>query len=698
MNRWLFSIVLILCLATLSLAQQKNTNSKLPVKKIILYSHGVGYFERQGVVEGSQNIEIEFTGNQMNDVLKSLLVLDLNGGQISFIGYDTAKPIDRQLAQFGLDLTTDAPDSLTTLIGQMKGTRVEIKTNGGLVEGKIVGLEKRQRQQNTNVMDILSLVIATNNRSLESFDLTEIRGIRILDDKLATDLEHYLEILGSSHKKTGRNLVIAAQGEGSRKIVAGYTIEAPVWKTSYRVVLDEKGKPFLQGWAIVDNEQDEDWENVQLSMVSGSPVSFIQDLHSARYQRRPVIPFRKDLALSPQTYEESYESGVDAGVEGGVVGGVAGGVVGGVLGGSAQEFIPPPPAVSPDKPETYIDIASMAAQSTPIKASGNEVGDLFEYKVDHPVSIRHNSSAMLPIVSSKLEGERICIFNEANKLKNPMSGILLHNTTKFTLEAGPLTVFEGNTYAGEALLERLKPNEKSYLTFAADLGTFISTEFGTDQEQVATIKVDKGTLKAFFKQVETKIYTIANKDNRAKTVLIEHPRRQYWQLKSATKEPFETTENFLRFRLTIEPNATVKLPVIEELPQYTAYIITNVTPDDISLFVSKRYIDADVEKVLQKIMAIKNQIVGINVEISGKNQRIQEITSDQGRLRENIKAIGKSEEEKKLLARYTQKLNETEDQLEELHNDIKTLNGKRVQYQDDLDKTLISLEGYEHKL
>lgn len=699
----LWVICLIICFTLTTFAQQKEETAKLAVKKVILYSHGMGYFERQGIINGTQDIELEFTTSQMNDVLKSLLLLDLNGGQVSTVTYNTAKPINKQLENFAINLSANKAKSLTTLVGQLIGTKVEVKTSSSSVEGKVIGLEERQQQQANNIIKIESLVISTDTGMLQSFDFTDIKGIRIIDRKIRSDVEQYLEILNTSHKKTARNLVINAQGSGARNIVAGYTIEAPVWKTSYRVVLDEKGKPFIQGWAIVDNEQDEDWENVQLSLVSGLPVSFTQNLDSARYYTRPEVAYKQQVALAPQSYEDNI--GIQSGVEGGVAGGVAGGVVGGVV-GSTSSYSPPPPPIPPHsgptvkpKPVATRTYEEGLENSATNNTSGNDVGDLFEYKINLPVTIRHNSSALIPIVNSKLEGERVSIFNAYSSIKNPMSGVLLKNTTNLTLESGPLTVFEGSTYAGESLLDRVKPGEKRYLTFAADLGTFITTIPESSKDRVYLVKSEKGSLVLLSKQLETKTYTIVNKDNRAKTVIIEHPRRQYWDVKSpASKEVFEATENFLRFRVSLEAKATVKLPVVEEQILERAYQISNISSEDISLFISQKYINEETRKKLQSIIDVKRQIAATDSEIYTKNTQLSRIATDQARLRENIKAIGKSEEEKKLLARYTQKLNDTEDQLEKLNIEIKTLEEAKTKQQQELNKIIMLLDGYENKI
>jgi hypothetical protein len=329
-------------------------------------------------------------------------------------------------------------------------------------------------------------------------------------------------------------------------------------------------------------------------------------------------------------------------------------------------------------------------------ATGQNVGELFEYKVDHPVSIKRNSSALIPIVSSKVDGERVSIFNEAAGMKNPMSGVLLHNSTGLTLEFGPLTVYEGETYAGEGLLDRMKPDEKRYLTYAADLGCLISSNLDFHVDKVHLVVIANGYLYTHNKEFSTRTYTIVNKGDKPKVVILEHPKRNDYTLKDP-KEPFETTENFYRFRVEVAPKSTLKFPVVEESEKSISYSLLSLTDNYMELFVNQRYINEEVRQTLKKLLDLKQQIAAIEQEIKTKNQQISEINSDQARIRENLKAVGKSEEERKLVARYTQKFNETEDELEKLRKEIKALQESKEKLDAEATKIILSLS-YENKL
>src|SRR5215475_12744317 len=306
MNRYVRSIFFILILTSIipSLALAQSENNPPPLRRVTLYKHGVGYFERQGRVSGDQQVTFLFDAGQMNDVLKSLVALDLgkgaNKGKISAVTFDSIKPVDKRLEEFGISLDSTNAVGLTSLLGQLKGARVEVRVGPIPAAGVVAGIEKRARTQGAEKIETKELVKVSEGGELRSIPLDQIRGIKLLDARLREDLDQYLSILQSTIHKNLRKLTISTTGQGERDLFLSYVVEAPVWKTTYRVVLDAKSKPFLQGWALVDNVQDEDWNDVTLSLVSGAPVSFIQDLQQPRYRQRPVVGLPEDISVAPQ--------------------------------------------------------------------------------------------------------------------------------------------------------------------------------------------------------------------------------------------------------------------------------------------------------------------------------------------------------------------------------------------------------------
>ena len=737
----------------------QNQDNPLPLRRVILYKHGVGYFERQGKVNDDQQISFSFDASQMNDVLKSLVVLDLSKGKIGAVNFDSVKPLDKRLEEFGLVLDESNAAGMTALLGQLRGSHVEVKSGTTVTSGTVVGLEKRSRMQGQEKIDSQDLVLMVEGE-LRSIPQEQIRGIKLLDSKIRGDLERYLGVLQSTVKKNARTLAITANGKGLRDLFVSYVVEAPVWKTTYRIVLDEKNKPFLQGWAVVDNVQDEDWTNVSLSLVAGMPVSFTMDLQQPRYKRRPAIGLPDDLVMTPQIAEAS-KGVMLARVSGGMVGsnGIQGVVTdpsGAVIPGTSiivnrdgdpREYraigryslsIPSgtyqikfekagfqsttvsrvsvrgtalanvilnvgsvSETVNVDGAEVLRTesaaeaLSSLATnESVEVNVSTQDIGELFEYKIDQPISIKRNSSALIPIVQSALEGETASLYNAKTLKQHPMNAVYLTNSTGLTLEGGPITVIENGTYSGEAMTARIKPGEKRFITYAVDLGCRVETKIEEENQAAYQSEILNGEFRVHYKQSKLTKYILTNVSARPKTIFIEHPidknSDKDWKLVN-TPNPVETTENYRRFKETVAANSTTEFVVTEELPDRDSYQITNVTSDNLVIWVRGKYLSAEMKKSLDEVIEIKAKIAILNNQIQEKADAIRTYTQEQSRMRENLKVLGKSEEEKKLLARYVNKISESEDQIERTRTQESALIEQRSNLQRQLDAKIRSL-------
>ena len=113
-------VAFIFCFGLPLSATAQGEGSPPPLKKVTLYNHGVGYFERQGRINGDQQITFLFDAGQINDVLKSLVVLDLGKGTVKGVTFDTTKPVERQLEEFGISLDGTNASGLTPCWGNSK--------------------------------------------------------------------------------------------------------------------------------------------------------------------------------------------------------------------------------------------------------------------------------------------------------------------------------------------------------------------------------------------------------------------------------------------------------------------------------------------------------------------------------------------------------------------------------------------------
>jgi hypothetical protein len=750
-------------------AQDAN---KLPIKRVVLYKNGVGYFEHVGKVRDKQDVTIPFTSGQLNDVLKSLTVLDLDGGRITGVEYGSSAPVDRQLGD--LRLPIGEKSTLTGILGAMRGARVEIRSGNTAVTGRLLGVEHKTRVAAGASQEIDVASVITDSGELRTFEVTPAVSVKLLDRGLTTQVGRFLDIVAGGREADVRRMTISTEGAGERSLFVSYISEVPVWKSTYRIVLGSKAKaPLLQGWAIVDNVVGQDWENVQLSLVAGAPQSFVQNLSQPYYARRPVIGLPESANFSPQTHEATLIPGSTrltgrvtdpAGV------GVAGAIVkaydssGALLGetqadGSGAYSLENLPEGShrleveaPGFSRSTINGVAVSAasagqrdvrlQQTAVDAlavngrvstTGNgrslgsgaalglpagvgsgrgggvgtgsgggigggayrpttaqELGDLFEYKLKDPITIGKNRSAMVPIVQSPITAEKVSIWNDQNGLPRPQRALWLTNSTGLTLDGGSFSVMEDETFAGEGIFEPIRPAEKRLVSYATDLALNATSKLGSSQERFTRVRITRGTMTQDTEIRERRTYTIRNEDTSPRIVIVEHPVRRGYELRGDVK-PVETTVDWMRFRLPVESKQTASLVVEEARSQTHSFVLSNLNSQNVELFVRQKSIDKTLEDALRKVLAQKTVIQELSEKKNSREAGMTKIFDDQQRLRENMKALKGSVEEKALLQRYTQQLNEQETQLAALRKESDDLAAQAVSAQSALDQTIQDL-------
>jgi hypothetical protein len=327
-----------------------------------------------------------------------------------------------------------------------------------------------------------------------------------------------------------------------------------------------------------------------------------------------------------------------------------------------------------------------------------DIGELFEYRISHPVTIKRNSSALIPILQNQIEGESVSLYNLKVREQNPMNALFLHNNTGLTLESGPLTIIENDTYAGEALTGRIKPGEKRFITYAVDLGCRVSVKVDEEAQKAFLVEIANGEFRVHYDQSKSTVYTLNNLTDRAKTVYIEHPydKNEKWRL-IKTSQPVETTENFHRFKVVVPPSSTTSFPVDEELPEVNTFVLSNLTSSNIELFLQSNYLTPQMKQALESITNLKTEMAVLARQIFEKQSETSTITKDQERMRENLRALGKTEEEKQLVQRYVAKIAQGEDLLERLRQEEKKMKDEKENLQRQLDEKIRKLS-MQHRL
>ena len=642
----------------------------LPIRKVVLYKHGVGYFERSGELEGDAAVSLHFKTSEMNDVLKSLTTLDLDGGLISSVSYESTKPVEKRLEDIAIRL----PDknALTGLLAQIKGARVAAELGARKVEGTVIGTETVERGDGDRVLHATYLALLVDGAAVQSFDLIEVKSLTLLDDGLRKDLQHLLDILISGKKKDLKKLTIFGKGSGKRRLLASYTVETPVWKTSYRILLSGAGTR-LQGWALVDNTQEEDWDDIALTLVAGLPISFVHDLYSPRYKRRPVVKVQEEEAYAPPLIETSTVlSSLDdtpvlsARRPMGAARNLAAAEVGGMIGDLSAETR-----------------SAARERSVQVQTRTVEVGDLFQYEIGNPVSVKRNQSALVPILHTGLEGRRVAVYNPEIREKNPMSAVQLRNTTGMTLEGGPVTVLEDEQYVGESMLETMKPDEERLVPFSVELGCSVTLDDHSETRDVHFSRVAGGKLQLHRYRIRRKIYVILNKTDRKLALFLEHRFAPGWDLVD-TPAPADKTDLFYRFRLDAPPKVTTKFAVSEKGEEFEVFAVHNASRDQLRLWVENKYIDGRTRQALDECIQLYEKAAALVRRVQERDKEIAEIFQNQERLRKNLQALGGTQDEKGLRERYVADLSKDEDRIALCRAESKNMREEKDRLEEEL--------------
>jgi hypothetical protein len=671
----------------LAVAQDK-TNADIPIKRVVMFSSGVAFFEHAGQVEGNAQVEMKFDVKDINDLLKSMVLQDEGGGRISTVSYGSKDPLTRTLATFSIDLTQNP--TLADLLNQIRGEQIEIDAPTKIA-GTILGVEKREIPHGKDgaTVEAAFLNLLTDD-GLRSVSLDGVGRIKLKNEKLDAELRQALVVLAASKSQDKKAVSLSFLGQGKRPVRVGYIQEAPIWKTSYRLVLSDDAPPFLQGWAIVENTTESDWNDVGLTLVSGRPISFVMDLYEPLYANRPEVKPELYASLRPRTYEQDLadrekqfqQAGEAAGTRASLArggapaapapGGFGGGRgLGGMAGRSpsaggqrpfATTVIPGEPLVTQEEEKIRLSLQ----QGVQSLAQAANVGELFRYQIATPVKLARGKSAMLPIVNESVQGEKLSIYNEFTHAKHPLNGLKLKNSTDLHLMQGPITVFDDNAYAGDAQIQDLPPGSDRLISYALDLDTEVAPTVKQQPASLVSVRINKGTLLTSYKHTRTKSYVVKNSGKKARQVLIEYPIDQPWTLVES-KEPSEKTRGAYRFLVKAEPGKPATLDVKEEHTQAETIALTNINDGRIQILLAAPQVSDTVKKALRDFVQRK-----IAIEQAGKKRQelerqITVIDQEQKRIRDNMAQLPKDSD---LFRRYVTKFTEQEDQVDALRKQV----------------------------
>jgi hypothetical protein len=656
----------------------------LPLSKIVLYSSGVGYFQHDGSLNNRTQLDLRFNVSQINDILKSLVVQDFSGGKITTITYGSRDPVTKTLGSFGVNLNGNP--TLGQILTQVRGEPVEV-TAPNSIAGTLLGVEKKTEsvgegsQRRVIEQEYVTLLTEEGFRSLS---LANVQRIKLTNPALNAELHQALAALAMNHDAQKKTVSITFDGAGSRQARVAYLTETPVWKTTYRLILDEDKAPYLQGWAIVENQTTQDWRNVKLSLVSGRPISFTMDLYQPLYNPRPLVQSELYANLRPQTYGDAMDelkamasppARSDMKKER-LLGKMAQGFSGGLANAPAAKAV-----------AAEMEMGSLEEGVAPM-AMAEDKGELFEYRIDQPVTLSKHTSALLPIIGQTLQGQKVSLYNQSVNTKHPLNGYRLKNTSALHLMQGPITLFDSGTYAGDARIEDLPPGQDRLISYALDLKTEVEPKLEGGTQELATVSLKKGTMLISRRLIEDRTYLVKNRDAKAKTVLIEQPYRANWKL-AEPKEPTERTRDLYRFSVSVDPGKTATLRIKETLPIQESILLMDSGIDQIVYYQQAKEVSPKVKDALQRLVQLRSKLDDTRAQRTRLDHRTAEITAEHARIRENMQRLQQNSD---LYTRYVKKLDQQETELEKLRKEIETLKNTEEEHRRELQNYVMNLD------
>ena len=626
-------------------ASESFGEKDLPLKKVTLYSSGVACYEHEGRLSGSGIAEFLFTAAQINDVLKSLVVTDPAAKTVS-VEYQSEDTLRKTLES--LKVNPSVAPTLYDLLKSQRGAELEVFAPHKIT-GKIISADKNLSRENG---DGFSLSLAAND-GIHVIPFSDIQTFKFTDEKRNEDLNTALDLMLDASAKNRSKLGIRIGAQGSRNVKISYVMEAPVWKASYRLDMG-KNKALFQAWAIVDNSTDSDWNDVKLTLTTGRPVGFRQNLCAPYYTYRPELP----LAIAQSARAETFASGTET---------------------AQYERAAAPQALANRKmmlkeaSSVYNHYDEEAEEAAGIEGevpsyfagpnpAGSTAGQMFAFTSAEPVSLGRQKSMMMPLTLSTLPAEKVSVFSSFSSIPygvsvHPKFCIRIENTSSLKLPAGPVTVFDGGEYAGDALLEFLGENEKRLIAYGDDIEVS-GTKSESALRNIESVKIAGGILSVSYRQIQTSTYSVKNTDKKERTVIIEHAKKAGFDL--ATKAALEeTTAGKYRFKLKTAGAGTAELKVEESRTYGETRKILDMSSESFVSYTTNAEMPEKVKKAFEAIIKEREKVLAAQKVLADFQNRQTELVREQERVRKNLEALGtESTEGKDFLAKLLKLENE----------------------------------------
>lgn len=592
------------------------------IKSIRLSSGGVAEYVRSLDVGDDGNAVVEVPTDQMDDFLKTLVV----SGPAPLKGLSTTGPgmVDETFKVLPIK-----PQDLDSAAGVLRALRgAPVSANG--MKGHIVGVEPPTEKQRARLIVMLDS---------GTFDVAEIGGTmayKLDDPKDAEMIARAAELLSSDGVQGTRAVTIALDGKASAAVDISYVVAAPLWKPSYRILVDAKGKARLQAWAVLENASGEDWHGISISLTSGKPVTLRQALYARTWPQREEVQF-----ATAHLYVASARLNAAAGA----------------LLNKGTAKVPAP---------------TMAAPATTAAADEGDV--VVNFDLPGIYDLKNGETISVPIVDHEIGAEFVALYRDG--AQHPDAALILTNDTATSLPPAVAAVYdEKGRYVGDARIDNMKPGGVETAIFAADQK--IDQEMATTtSSSFRTVVVKDGYIDATLERRLRKTFTAWGGDADRKFVA-EDAAMAGWEL--APSEGVETTPQGARATVIVpagkKVSTTIEWRMIENETQAIAEI-----DDAVILQWLDESPSPDIAEKLQGLVAARTAQKQAERDLSTIMQAMQDATSESSRISGMLVSVGDTplkqqflqdltEQERSIKALRAQR-DETRNRLEKLRKEL----------------------------
>lgn len=671
----------------------------LPLRTVRLYETGVGYFQRAGHLDDQATLPVP--AGHVDDALKTLVVLSSDGVHVQGVqfGSSVSKGMARTLA--GLPAKADAPIGYEDILGSLKGAPLSVATAKERFGARLVDLSQeeivvralsdkdaktRGKNGEAELLPVLKpskelvLVFLTDKGEIRKLRASEVVSLKPTDPAFAGRLGSALDALSTQGSQARRTLTLSGT---SGTVTLGYVAEAPIWRTTWRLVVDAKGKSALQGWALLHNDTDEDWQKVKVDLVNGRPDSFLFPLAAPRYARRELVTPQNALSTVPQLIDTTVDAiwGDNLDGEGmGLVGhGSGGGGYGMGMGGigtvgRGSGAVGYGSGVAGDVSSGLLDVGNLAAVA---EAEGVEAGALFDYTLAEPLDLKAHSSALVPFLSQRTGAEPITWI--ATTSASPRTAVRFVNDTRQTLPSGPIACFADGGFAGEAALERLKPGDRRFLTFGADLDVELTVRTESVDDEVKRLRLRGESLEEHFLRSSKVEYTVENRSGRGRSVYVGLDLHQNAKVEGADGLDYDaqSAKPVAIFKLTGKQKAVKMLSSVEGLQRATQ--VASLSSKQLEKLAALPSLPEADRKIARDAAARQAAVEAHEKAIALVKEEMTRVQSDLDRFRAHLTALGGEKGAGKDVSDnpFVQRVLKAEDRLTELRRELRALEDQR---------------------